>query len=86
MDSLGITFRAHNRCLRNAVRRDMRVSVPIDSSDAKATSSGDTTRRDGFGTPHAGANPNVSNGPTDARSTNRRIMALALPTFVEIID
>ena len=58
----------------------MRVSVPIDSSDAKATSSGDTTRRDGFGTPHAGANTNVSNGPTDARSTNRRIMALALPT------
>ena len=50
----------------------MRVSVPIDSSDAKATSSGDTTRRDGFGTPHAGANTNVSNGPTDARSTNRR--------------
>ncbi|MTR57208.1 MATE family efflux transporter, partial [Streptococcus parasanguinis] len=32
VDSLGITFRAHNRCLRNAVRRDMRVSVPIDSS------------------------------------------------------
>ena len=50
----------------------MRVSVPIDSSDAKATSSGDTTRRDGFGTPHAGANTNISNGPTDARSTNRR--------------
>ena len=85
MDSLGITFRAHNRCLRNAVRRDMRVSVPIDSSDAKATSSGDTTRRDGFGTPHAGANTNVSNGPTDARSTNRRIMALALPTFGQLI-
>ena len=85
MDSLGITFRAHNRCLRNAVRRDMRVSVPIDSSDAKATSSGDTTRRDGFGTPHAGANTNVSIGPTDARSTNRRIMALALPTFGQLI-
>lgn len=63
----------------------MRVSVPIDSSDAKATSSGDTTRRDGFGTPHAGANTNVSNGPTDARSTNRRIMALALPTFGQLI-
>lgn len=62
----------------------MRVSVPIDSSDAKATSSGDTTRRDGFGTPHAGANTNVSNGPTDARSTNRRIMALALPTFGQL--
>ncbi len=63
----------------------MRVSVPIDSSDAKATSSGDTTRRDGFGTPHAGANTNVSNGPTDARSTNRRIMTLALPTFGQLI-
>ena len=63
----------------------MRVSVPIDSSDAKATSSGDTTRRDGFGTPHAGANTNISNGPTDARSTNRRIMALALPTFGQLI-
>lgn len=63
----------------------MRVSVPIDSSDAKATSSGDTTHRDGFGTPHAGANTNVSNGPTDARSTNRRIMALALPTFGQLI-
>lgn len=63
----------------------MRVSVPIDSSDAKATSSGDTTRRDGFGTPHAGANTNVSIGPTDARSTNRRIMALALPTFGQLI-
>ena len=63
----------------------MRVSVTIDSSDAKATSSGDTTRRDGFGTPHAGANTNVSNGPTDARSTNRRIMALALPTFGQLI-
>ena len=48
----------------------MRVSVPIDSSDAKATSSGDTTRRDGFGTPHAGANTNVSNGPTDAHFTD----------------
>ena len=63
----------------------MRVSVHIDSSDAKATSSGDTTRRDGFGTPHAGANTNTSNGPTDARSTNRRIMALALPTFGQLI-
>lgn len=63
----------------------MRVSVPIDSSDAKATSSGDTTRRDGFGTPHAGANTNVSTGPTDARPTNRRIMALALPTFGQLI-
>ena len=63
----------------------MRVSVPIDSSDAKATSSGDTTRRDGFGIPHAGANTTVSNGPTDARSTNRRIMELALPTFGQLI-
>ena len=63
----------------------MRVSVHIDSSDAKATSSGDTTRRDGFGTPHAGANTNVSNGPTDARSINRRIVALALPTFGQLI-
>lgn len=63
----------------------MRVSVHIDSSDAKATSSGDTTRRDGFGTPHAGANTNTSNGPADARSTNRRIMALALPTFGQLI-
>ena len=53
MDSLGITFEGHQGCLRNVVSHDMRVSVHIDSPDA--------------------------------RSVNRRIMALALPTFGQLI-
>ncbi len=85
-DSLGITFRAHNRCLRNAVRRDMR-----ERAHRLFRRQSHQFRR--YYTPRWLRHPACrrkhkrSNGPkpTPAPTKNRRMMALALPTFGQLI-